>query len=445
MTSSGTTLRGILILLLAAALAGCGVFKPAKKRTPVLGERIPVLAYETQTQAEAELADLAVVLPGPEVNADWAQPGGSAAKVGGHLALPDTTLRPAWRAGIGKGSDNQRRLNAAPVVMGGHVFTIDGRAEVRAFDSANGRLVWQARLAKPKDDNHAAFGGGVAGDNGRLFATTGQGLVVAFDAASGKELWRRQLPTPQRGAPTIAAGRVYVLSQDNQLNALSAESGEPLWSVTATVEPAGLLGIGAPAVALDTVVAGFSSGELFALRAENGRTVWQDQLARTGRATAISALSDVDASPVIDRGRVIAVGHGGRTVAIDLATGSRVWERNFAGTSTPWVAGEFIYMVTVEGEVVCLTRTDGKVRWVTKLPRWKRPKKKDGPISWQGPVLAAEKLIVTGSNGQMTALNPYSGKELPRIKIGGNAYLPPVVAGNTLYTLTEDGTLTAWR
>lgn len=439
------TLRRVLILLLAVSLAGCGVFKPAKKRTPVLGERIPILAYETQTQAEAELADVAVVLPGPEANADWSQPGGSAAKVGGHLALPDATLRPAWRTSIGAGSNGQRRLNGGPVVMAGRIFTIDARAEVRAHDIASGNLVWRARLAKPKEDVHAAFGGGVAGDDGRLFVTTGEGLVVGFDAASGKELWRRQLPTPQRGAPTVAGGRVYVLSQDNQLNALSAETGEVVWSVTATVEPAGLLGIGAPAVALDTVVAGFSSGELFALRAENGRTVWQDQLARTGRATAISALSDIDASPVIDRGRVIAVGHGGRTVAIDLATGQRVWERNFAGVSTPWVAGEFIYLVTVEGEVVCLTRTEGKVRWVTRLPRWKKPKKKDGPISWQGPVLASEKLILTGSNGQMTALNPYTGKELPRIKMGGNAYLPPIVAAGTLFTLTEDGTLTAWR
>lgn len=444
-TSRPAAFRIAVVASLALALGGCNLFKPAKRGTPTLGERIPVLTYETRTEAEPELADLAVVLPPAEANADWAQPGGSASKVGGHLALPDTTLRPVWTASIGKGSTGQRRLNAAPIVMDGKVFSMDTSGEVRAFNTADGALVWKAEIRIPKKKRDAAFGGGVSGSDGRVFATTGYGIVVAFDAPTGKELWRRALTTPLRGAPAIAGSRVFVLSQDNQLHAMSADKGDLLWTVTGTVEVAGLLGAAAPAIALDTVVVGFSSGELNALRAENGRSVWQDQLARTGRATAMAALSDIDASPVIDRGRVFAIGHGGRTVAIELATGQRVWERNFAGTSTPWIAGEFIYITTVEGEVVCLTRTDGKVRWVTRLPRWGNVKKKEKPIRWSGPVLASEKLIVTGSNGRMTALNPYDGKELPRIKLDGAAFLPPVVAGNTLYILTDKGELSAWR
>ena len=470
-----------LIAMTALALAGCGVFKPAKKAgTPTLGERIPVLSYESRAEAEPELKDLAVVLPLAETNADWAQPGGSPAKVGGHLTLPDKTLRPAWTASIGKGSSSIARLNAAPVVMGDRVYTMDINGEVRAFDTATGREAWSRRItiqAKPpavvaetappadpdqakadakaekkaakksknKTSRTAVFGGGVAGGDGRIFATTGFGIVVAFDAASGTELWRRTLPTPLRGAPTVAGNRLFALTQDNQLHALSTDRGEVMWTVSGTVEVAGLLGAGAPAVAQDTIVVGFSSGELNALRAENGRTVWSDQLARTGRATAMASLSDIDASPVIDRGRVFAIGHGGRMAALELATGQRLWERNFAGTSTPWIAGEFIYLTTLEGEVVCLTRADGKVRWVVRLPHFKNPKKKADPIFWSGPVLASEKLIVTGSNGMMTAISPYDGKEFPRIKLGAPVYLPPVVAGNTLYILADNGKLTAWR
>jgi outer membrane protein assembly factor BamB len=223
------------------------------------------------------------------------------------------------------------------------------------------------------------------------------------------------------------------------------ETGEQAWSVTGTVEVAGLLGIGAPAVAQDTVVVGFSSGELTAMRAENGRTVWSDQLARTGRATAMAALADIDASPVIDRGRVFAIGHGGRMAALDLATGQRLWERNFAGISTPWVAGEFVYLVTLEGELVCLTRAEGKVRWVTQLRRWKNLKKKTGPIVWSGPVLGSEKLVLVSSEKEMVTVDPYEGKLLSSAKLRAAAYLPPVLAGGLLYVLTDDGKLTAWR
>ncbi|PZN92548.1 MAG: pyrrolo-quinoline quinone [Alphaproteobacteria bacterium] len=440
-----------LLLITALAVSGCGVFKPAKKRgTPTLGERIPVLNFETRAEAEAELADLAVVLPPAEANADWAQPGGSANKAAGQLALPET-LSQAWTASIGKGSTGQRRLNAAPVVMGGKVYTMDTAGDVRAFDATTGRVAWQAHIAlvvgekQKKKNENAAFGGGVSGGDGRVFATTGYGIIAAYDAGTGTQLWQQKLGTPLRGAATVAGNRVYTLTQDNQLYALSADKGETLWTVSGTVEVAGLLGAGAPAVAQDTVVVGFSSGELNALRAENGRTVWADALARTGRSTAMAALSDIDASPVIDRGRVYAIGHGGRMAALELATGQRVWERNFAGTSMPWVAGEFIFIVTLEGEVVCLKRSDGKVRWVHRLPHYGNVKKKTNPIHWQGPVLASDRLYLTGSNKQMVVMSPYTGEQITSYKLSAPAYLPPVVANNMAYVLTDDGKLTAYR
>ncbi|MFZ4689347.1 MAG: PQQ-binding-like beta-propeller repeat protein [Polymorphobacter sp.] len=433
------------ILVAALAVSSCGVFKGGKgPKTPTVGERIPVLNFETRAVAEPELQDLAVVLPAPEANAEWAQSGGSASKSNGHLALGDTMTQ-LWSASIGSGSSATRRLNAGPVVMGGRVFTMDTVGTVRAFDAKTGSTVWSAKIELEKKNSNAAFGGGVGGGDGRIFATTGYGIVAAFDAATGTELWRQKVGTPLRGAPTVAGNRIFVLTQDNQLFAMSAEKGEALWNVTGTVEVAGLLGAGSPAVALETVVVGFSSGELNALRAENGRTVWSDALARTGRSTAMAALSDIDASPVIDRGRVYAIGHGGRMAALELATGQRVWERNFAGTSTPWAAGEFVYVVTIEGEVVCLTRGDGKVRWVLQLQHFKKEKKKTDPIRWSGPVLASDKLLVAGSNKQLVTINPYTGKLIATRKLSSPAFQAPIVADNIAYLLTDDGKLTAYR
>lgn len=434
-----------LILAASLAVSGCGIIKRGdKSKTPTLGERIPVLNYETRAVAEPELKDLAVVLPAPEANAEWPQSGGTPSKANGHLAMA-ATLAPGWSVSIGAGSTATRRLNAGPVVLGGRVFTMDTAGQVRAFDARTGGLAWSARITLPRKNSDAAFGGGVGGADGRVFATTGFGIIAAFDAGTGAELWRQKVGSPLRGAPTIAGNRVFVLTQDNQLHALSADKGEALWDVAGTVEVAGLLGAAAPAVALDTVVAGFSSGELNALRAENGRTVWSDALARTGRSTAMAALSDIDASPVIDRGRVFAIGHGGRMAALELATGQRVWERNFAGTSTPWVAGEFVFVVTTEGEVVCMTRGDGKVRWVLQLQHYGNPKKKADPIQWSGPVLASDRLLVTGSNKQMVEISPFDGKLLRTIKLDDKAFLPPVVADNTAFVLTDNGRLTAYR
>jgi outer membrane protein assembly factor BamB len=433
-----------VIIALALGVSGCGVFKKTQPKSLTTGERIPVLNFEAKAEAEPELADMAVVLPLADPNPEWGQPGGSAAKSNGHPALPEK-ISPAWTVSIGQGSTGTRRLNATPVVSGGRVFTMDTAGDVHAFDAGSGNSLWQARIALPKRNSNAAFGGGVSVVDGRVFATTGYGIAAAFDAATGKELWRQSLGEPLRGAPSVYGNRVYVLTIDNQLFALNAETGETAWNVSGTVEVAGLLGAAAPAVAQDTVVVGFSSGELNALRAENGRTVWADALARTGRSTAMAALSDIDASPVIDRGRVYAIGHGGRMAALELATGQRVWERNFAGTSTPWVVGEFVYIVTLEGEVMCLTRREGKIRWVRALDRYKNPKKKSDPIQWSGPILAGDRLFLVSSNQQMVAMSPLTGEVLSTEKLKARAFLGPIVADNTLYVLTDDGKLTAWR
>ncbi len=436
--------RVLLVALLSVALAGCNIFRRSERVDPTIGRRVSVLAFEQDVLAEPEIAEIQVVLPPAQANPAWTQPGGSASRAMGHLALAPSIGR-QWSARIGRGSDATRRLNAAPVIEGGRLFAVDTEGLVSAFDATTGRPLWQKRTFEGRGDTRPAAGGGVSVMDGRVFVTSGLGFVVALSAETGAELWRHRHGTPLRGAPSVAQGRVFAMSQDSQLVALSAETGALLWEVNATLEPAALLATSGPAVALETAVAGFPSGELFALRVENGRTVWQDQLARTGRTTALGALSDIAASPVIDRGRVFAIGHGGRMAAIELASGQRVWERSFAGVSTPVVAGDWVFAVTVDAELVALTRSDGRVRWVAKLPRWRNEKRRTGAIHWFGPVLAGDRLILVSSEREMRFVSPQDGSPLGGMRLPGRAFLPPVVAGQQLFVLTDDGTVTAYR
>ena len=45
-------------------------------------------------------------------------------------------------------------------------------------------------------------------------------------------------------------------------------------------------------------------------------------------------------------------------VALEIVTGQRLWEQNFAGISTPWVAGEWVFVVTDDARLLCLARGD---------------------------------------------------------------------------------------
>jgi len=431
--------------LALTALAGCGVFKGGGKKTPTVGDRIPILVSESDAKLDPAISGLQVLLPNAEVNGEWAQSGGNAAKSMGQLALPATVSR-AWSATTVAGS-NRTRLASSPVIAGGKLYVVDVDAMLHAFDAASGASLWTVPVAKGDGNKPARFGGGASVDGGRVYATDGLGDVVAFDAGTGAEVWRVKPGGPLRGAPTIDGDQLYVLSQDNQLFALSTADGSQKWNSAGSLETQGVFGVAAPAVARSTIVAGFSSGELNAYRYENGRTLWGDALSRTSITTSVSSLSDIDADPVIDGNQVYALGQGGRMVALDLASGQRIWEQNFAGISTPWLAGEWIFVVTDESKLYCLQRSTGKVRWISQLRAFKveKKKKKKGPLTWYGPVLAGNRLVLTNSLGEVTFASPADGTIGQVIDNKVPFGLGPVVANNTLYTLDSRGRVTAYR
>ena len=440
------TKRLVAALAMVAMLGGCSLFgrkEGNRPKTAVLGERIPVLTSAADAVVEPTLAAVPVTVPEATVNDSWGQPGGNAAKSMGNPSL-QPALSHGWSASI-PGGGPKERLAAGPVIAGGRLFVVDAAGVVHALDARTGQKVWQTALSGAKRDRVVLFGGGASVDEGRVYATDGRGDAAALDAATGKILWKVRPAGPLRGAPGVGLGNVYVLTQDNQIIALKADTGVTVWTQSATLETSGVFGVAAPALAQGTVVAGFSSGELTALRYENGRVVWQDQLARTSISTSVSSISDIDASPVVDQGKVYAIGQGGRMVAMDLVSGQRLWELTVGGISTPWLAGDWLFVVTSEARLLCVNRTTGKIRWMTELPRWRDPKTKNKPIGWSGPVLAGGRLLLVNSNGQLVNVAIADGKIGTSVKAGKGFYLAPVVANNMLYLLDAKGRLTTWQ
>jgi outer membrane protein assembly factor BamB len=435
--------RDFAVLLLASlAPAGCGLFSGDKKdRLP--GERISVLGLDRRYEPDPALANTGVTLPPPVLNPDWAEPGGNTSHSMQHLALPQSTSR-AWRASVGDSSGRYTKVMSQPVVAKGRVFVMDGGVQVSAYEAATGNRLWQVDL-KPEELRGNGFGGGPAFWNDRLYVSTGYAQVLALDPADGKVIWRKGLAAPIHSAPTVLDNRVFVVTVENELNALSVDDGRKLWSHNGIPEAAGLLGGASPAANQEVVVVAYSSGELFALRVENGRVIWSDNLASQRGPSAVAAMADIHGRPVIDRDRVFAVSNSGRMVAIDLRRGDRVWEQEISSSHQPWIAGEYVFVLANDNEVVCLTRKDGKIRWAAPLPRYEDEKAKSDPIRWAGPVLGGNRLIALSSTGEAMSISPLTGERGGSQPMSAGGYLGPVIADNTLYLLTDDADLSAYR
>jgi outer membrane protein assembly factor BamB len=431
----------------ALALSACGIFGGGgdKKDTPTVGNRVPILSrIATEVTADPELAGISVIVPTATVNTEWAQTGGNAANSNGHLALASAPQQ-AWSVSI-EGGDKRRRLASAPVISQNRLFAVDTQGAVNAFDATTGARLWRMAIGGDEGDSSAAlFGGGVSAAGDRVYATSGLGNVVALDAATGAEIWRVKPAGPLRGAPTVAFNSVYVMTQDNQIHALNITDGSPIWQDSGSVAQAGVFGVAAPAAGQGTVIAGYSSGELAAYRYENGRNLWSDALARTSISTQVGTLTDVDADPIIDGGRVYALGQGGRMAAYELVTGQRIWELNLAGISTPAVAGEWIFTLTDDARILAIAKNSGKVRWLTQLPNFKNVEKREDAIFWTGPVLAGNRLWVASSRGKLYTVDVQTGEAAEYRDLGEPVSLPPVVANQTLYVMDDGGNIRAFR
>ena len=135
-------------------------------------------------------------------------------------------------------------------------------------------------------------------------------------------------------------------------------------------------------------------------------------------------------------------------VALELVTGQRLWEQNFAGISTPWVAGEWLFVVTDDARLVCLSRATGKVRWISQLRALHRTRRSEAEADHAGSARCwpATGWSLTNSRGRdrLRRRRP-TARSSTTIETKTPFTLPPVVANNTLYVLDEKGRITAYR
>ncbi len=430
--------------LMLSLLGGCSLWDDwmGSEKTPLPGTRVAVLTAASGLQANA-VTGARIALPQPVTNADSPQAGGPTTHDLEHPALRDGATR-AWSGSIGAGGGYRRKVTAEPVVAGGRVYTMDSDAVVAAFDASTGASLWTA-ATRGDDDRSTNIGGGIAFDGGILYVATGRADVLALDIADGKPKWRARLPSAARSAPTVAAGRLFIPLIDNQIVAVSATDGSTGWSYQARAADPVVLGLPAPAYGDGLLVAGFGSGELTALNPLSGAVVWADSLAASRGRNSLADVSTILGRTVIKSGRAIAVSMGQQLAALDLRSGRRLWERDIAAAESPWVAGDWMFLVTTGGQVTAVSLVDGSAAWITQLDTFENPTKKKDAIRWLGPVLAGDRLIVAGSNRKALTLSPYTGQILGTQDLSGPASVTPVIAGGTLYIVTDDGTLTAYR
>ena len=433
----------LLSMAMAGLLAACG-----SQETILPGERLDIrtglTVGEEPLETEAPVAR-AFSLPQPVNLTAWTHRAANPAHNVSHVALSPQPTR-IWSANIGSGNSRKLRITAQPIVAGGYVFTLDSTGVLTAT-GINGETAWSRSLEPAGHRGGAISGGGIAFDGGRLFVTTGYGSVFAIDPSTGAEIWSQDLDAPATASPTVADGLVYVISRDNVAWAIDTQTGRVRWQLSGTPSASGMVGGAGAAVTDQLAIFPFASGELVAALRQGGVRLWGATVAGRRKGFAYANVTDIVADPVIVDGTLYTGNQSGRAVAMNAASGERLWTAETGAYGPVWVAGGSVFLVSDQAELVRLDAATGQEIWTRELPYFKgrRATKRKTIHAYYGPVLAGGNLWVASDDGTLTAYDPATGATRQVLDLPGGAASNISVAGGTLYVVSENGQLHAFR
>lgn len=411
------------------------------------GERFPLRAALMEGAAEEPVNRAAPIsLPAPVINAEWTHRLGTPSTRIAHPALSGS-LQQLWSVPIGQGEGRQHRITAEPVSARGLIYTLDSRAQVTAVNTS-GQVVWSRDLTPAFTRSaDSASGGGLAIADGKLFVASAFGMLWALDLASGAEVWSRRFDAALTAAPTIVGGAAYVVASDSTGWALNAATGQVQWQLAGAPSPSSMVGGAAPAVAGDLVVFPTPAGELIAARRDTGQIAWRRAVAGTRLGVAYSAVTDVTGDPVV-QGDVIYVGNqSGRVMALARATGTPIWTADEAAYGPVWPVGGSVFLMSDRNRLLRLDAGSGAFVWGAELPLFTQTRERRRAQIYPhfGPLFAGGRLIVGSGDGVLRAFDPASGALVGQAELRSGAASSPIAVGGTLYVVSRDGRLTAYR
>lgn len=372
------------VLLLAAALPGCGVFS--------------WLGGEKDPNPPTKLPDLAA----------------------------EVTATTVWSARLTKGSAG-RRLYLVPALGGGRVYVADARGRVVAADADSGRVLWERATGLP-----LSAGPELAGD--RLILGTSNGLAVALATSDGQEQWRATVSGEVLSVPRHTDdGTVIIHTLDDTLVALDGVKGTEVWRVAYPAPVLTLRGSSTPAITPNGIVAGLAGGKLVKLDATDGTPLWEVTITPPSGRSELARISDIDADPIVVGGVVFVGTYNGDLAAVDLTGGTVLWRRQLSSHAGIAADESRLFITDSEDQVWAADPVGGAGRWKQERLRYRQ---------LTAPALIGNLIAVGDLDGWLHLIAQSDGRLVGRTRIAKKPIAArPLVAGGRLYVYATDGTL----
>ena len=334
-----------------------------------------------------------------------------------------------WDYSVGNGQGKgYNRL--APAFLDNRIITVSENGLLVAVDRRDGSLSWKYKLGR-------TVSGGVGTGGGLVLVGLKEGAVLALNAQNGEVMWDKQVTGEVLSAPQSDGSMVVVQTYDGRVLGLNARTGAEIWRYDVVLPRLTVRGTGTPLLANGLALVGLPNGRVVALDIETGAFRWERRISTPEGATEIERLADVDGELLLEGENLFAVGYQGRVALLNLADGTRRWERK--ASSTEGVASGYgnIYVAGTDGSVTAFKKGGDGISWTqTALKNRKLSQ----------PVTFGDSVVVGDYDGYLHFISQVDGHIMARYKVGGEGVRAPLrTYRNILYVYTNEGDFLALR
>jgi len=369
-----------------------------------------------------------LLLPGCSWFRSWSdpEPGDPAPLVEFEESLE---VRKIWSTNVGDGMGKQG-LRMGPAYDSGALYTADYEGRLVAVDAETGRKNWELKSKQP-------FSGGPGLDAAHLYMGTIEGRVIAYDRAGGAELWNAQVSSEVLSPPTSADGVVAVQCIDGRVFGLDAVSGRRIWIYDHKVPLLTLRGNANLLIRGGILFVGYDDGSVVALRLSDGSVLWNQNIVSPEGRTELDRMADIGQQMVIVASDLIVSSYKSRVVSLAADSGRLLWFKDISSATGIQVDRTNLAVSEKNDDLWMLDRRNGATTW------------KVDQLTNRGltrPAFYGDFVVVGDNEGYLHWLDTEIGSFVARKRAGRKGFAAaPLTIGTTMYVLTHDGKLIAYR
>ena len=319
-------------------------------------------------------------------------------------------------------------VKLSPFVIENEVYLASRDGNVVAYNLETGDVLWESSLK-----TQLSSGPHAAGD--KIYVCDSSGNVTALNRISGKQVWRVKLSSEILSRTVESDGYLVVRTADGSIFALDSDTGKQQWVFDRSMPVLTLRGTSDPVIASGIVYAGLDSGKLVAIDLLSGTAIWEQQVAIGRGRSEVERMVDIDGTPEINGGKIYLSSYRAKLGAYSLRDGREFWSRDLSSYNGPAVDtaadGKSLFITDEEGNVWGISADSGASLWKQTSLKFRKTTK---------PAVKDSFIVIGDLDGYIHLLDKVTGEIVARIEVFDSIIRQqPVIYNNYILVQNEEG------